>query len=872
MPHGIKGQRKGYRMVSTGDRGLDKVISGLQLGDNVVWQIGSVNDYREVVGPFVRKALEEKKRIVYIRFAGHKPLLENSKAVMVYQLDASLGFESFSAEVNAIIRKEGQGVFYVFDCLSDLLFAWSNDLMIGNFFKITCPYLFELNTIAYFSILRNRHSFKTIARIRDTTQILVDVYQHKNHRYFHPLKVWNRYSPTMFLPHIKKGGRYIPIASSVDTARLFSGVFMKGSRSTRQNLDYWDRLFLRAEELGRKGVSTTVMAHLVDQIARLIISRDEKILQLAKNNLTLEDFLAIKSRMIGTGFIGGKSVGMLIARAILNREKSLQTDKFFEPHDSFYIGSDVFYSYIVENGWWKELMGQRTTNGYFKLARELREKLLNGIFPEEIKEQFQRIIDYFGQSPIIVRSSSLLEDSYGNSFAGKYESVFLVNQGTPEERYARFVEAVHRVYASTMSEDALAYRLKRGLDKNDEQMALLVQRVSGAFHKEYFFPDLAGVGISFNTFVWKKTLDPEAGMLRLVLGLGTRAVNRVEGDYPRIAALDEPLLKAHAGSKDAQRFSQHDVDVLNVKDNALETVSLNQLLEKKIELNLDLIATRDEEATEALRAMGREREAWIITFDHLLSRKGFCRTMRKLLQTLQKAYGYPVDIEFTVNFKKRGGFQLNLLQCRPMLTKGLGSRVSVPQGVSKNRIVFQSSGNFMGGNISMGIDRIIYVDPKAYCAIESQSGRYDIARSIGAINRQITGREKLTTMLLGPGRWGTSTPSLGVPVSFSEISNIAVLGELAFSGNNVMPELSYGTHFFQDLVETGIFYLALFPDSPGVFINREILGAGSKIFSKDFPQYRKYEHVLKILDFRGQGLKIVADIMTQKLMCYLCRL
>jgi pyruvate,water dikinase len=186
-------------MISTGISGLDKVITGLQLGDNVVWQIDSIGDYTEFVDPFVKKALEEKRRLVYIRFASHKPLLKKEKGITVYELNAAEGFESFSAQINSIARKEGEGVFYVFDCLSDLLSAWSNDLMIGNFFKITCPFLFELNTIAYFSLLRNRHSFKTVARIRDTTQLLVDVYNYNDKCYIHPLKVWNRYSPTMFL-------------------------------------------------------------------------------------------------------------------------------------------------------------------------------------------------------------------------------------------------------------------------------------------------------------------------------------------------------------------------------------------------------------------------------------------------------------------------------------------------------------------------------------------------------------------------------------------------------------------------------------------------------------------------------------------------
>jgi hypothetical protein len=741
--------------------------------------------------------------------------------------------------------------------------------MIGNFFKITCPYLFELNTIAYFALLRNRHSFKTVARIRDTTQILIDVYHHDGNCYIHPLKVWNRYSNTMFLPHARKADRFTAIANSVDTAKLLSHISKKAAKSTKRKLDYWDRLFMTAEDLAwQKGSPQEKTSQMIDQLSRMVIARDEKMLRLARTCLTLEDFLNIKSRMIGTGFIGGKSVGMLLARNILTRERSLNTESFFEPHDSFYVGSDVFYTYIVENGWWKARMEQRTKEGYFEVARSLKDKLLTGVFPEEIKEQFQQMIEYFGQSPIIVRSSSLLEDSYGNAFAGKYESIFLVNQGSPDERYAKFLEAVKKIYASTMNEDALAYRLQRGLDQMDEQMALLVQRVSGAYHQDYFFPDAAGVGISYNAFVWKNTMDPKAGMLRLVVGLGTRAVNRVEGDYPRIVALDDPLLKAHAGIKDAQRYSQHDIDLLNIKENSMQTVSLRELLLKKVDIELPLVAIRDHQATEKLREMGSDEESWIVNFDELVSKTDFCGKMQRILKTLEGAYGYPIDIEFTINFRKGGSFQINLLQCRPMQTKGLGHKVVMPKKVPQDNLLFQCEGNFLGGNISQSIDRIIYVDPKAYCALVSQSEKYDIARLIGVLNRQAISRDDMSVMLLGPGRWGTTTPSLGVPVTFAEINNITVLGEIAFASENVSPEISFGTHFFQDLVETGIFYLALFPDEKNARIDRKFFSSIPKSLKKHVPQYSKYENVVKVIDVKARGLKIAADIVSQKAVCY----
>ncbi len=850
-------------MESTGLRGLDKVINGLRLGDNVVWQIDQIEDYLDFVRPFVKQALADRQEIIYIRFAAHPAIFEGVKGIQTYRLDALLGFEAFSTQLNNIITKHGGGVFYVFDCLSDLLPAWANDLMIGNFFKITCPYLYELNTIAYFSILRNKHSFKTIARIRETTQLLLDVYHYEGNYYVHPLKVWNRYSPTMFLPHIRKKESFVPIANSGDTAKLFSEVFKKSPKSARRNLDYWDRMFIKAEDMAQKTGQEKEKLQMVEQLARVMFTREDKMLDLIKDNFTLEDLVSIKPRMIGTGFVGGKSVGMLLSRNILSHKKTDPLSNYFEPHDSFYVGSDVFYTYIVENGWWKLRMEQKTKDGYFQVAQQLREKMLAGLFPEEIKEQFQQMIEYFGQSPIIVRSSSLLEDSFGNVFAGKYESIFLVNQGTPEQRYAKFQDAVRRIYASAMNKDALNYRLQRGLDQSDEQMALLVQRVSGAYHKQYFFPDLAGVGISYNTFVWKPDLDPKAGMLRLVMGLGTRAVNRVEGDYPRIAALDEPLVKPHENMRDTQKYSQHDIDLLNTKDNILQTISLRELLKELPDLNLALIAIKDEEAIRSLRERGQEEDIWILTFDKLFSETKFGEVMQRILKELEGRYGHPVDIEFTVNFKKDGNFRINLLQCRPLQAKGLGRKVEFPEKLDKEKTIFFAKGGFLGGSISQDIHRIILVDPKEYSVL-SETAKYDIARAIGELNHKIEDKNKTRILLLGPGRWGTTTASLGVPVTFSEIDNIAVLGEIAFQSANCVPELSFGTHFFQDLVEAGIFYLSIFPENKGVVYHPKMIFSGVNLFPKLAPNYARYRNVVWVKDLDKQEARLVADISSQK--------
>lgn len=514
-------------------------------------------------------------------------------------------------------------------------------------------------------------------------------------------------------------------------------------------------------------------------------------------------------------------------------------------------------------------MQQKTDEGYFDMAKILKEKMLYGTFPEEIMEHFQQIIEYFGSSPIIIRSSSLLEDSYGNAFAGKYESIFLANQGTPEQRYIQFAEAVKRIYASTMNEDALAYRKQRGLDKLDEQMALLVQRVSGAHHSNYFFPDLAGVGVSYNTYIWNENMNPKAGMLRLVFGLGTRAVNRVEGDYPRMVPLEDPLRRPYAEKDDLRKFSQHNVDLINTKNNILETISFRALVSDGSYKDLDNIAVKDYESMAMMSERGeKDQEYWILTLDKLFDDIAFADSFKKILKSLEDSYDYPVEIEFTVNFTEANKFKINLLQCRPLQTRGLGNKVDIPKYLDKENILFQSYGYFLGGNISQQIRRIIYVNPEQYSNLALRD-KHEIARIVGELNRNIENKEKLPTILMGPGRWGTTTPSLGVPVRFAEINNVGVLAEIAFSAGNLMPELSFGTHFFQDLVEANIFYIALFPEKEKVFFNQKWFSQLKDLYPEISPQSVKYKDIISVYDSGEKVVRIMSDVLSQRVICFM---
>jgi pyruvate,water dikinase len=861
---------------STGLAGLDGVLEGLRLGDNIVLQVDSIDDYVPFVKPYCEQALREGRKLIYFRFAHHEQLLADDSGAEIVRLDPQVGFETFAAEIHREIGAAGRGAYYVFDCLSDLAADWYSDLMLGNFFMVTCPYLYELDTITYFALLRHRHWSETVASIRDTTQLLLDVHRHRGKLYVHPLKVWKRDSPTMYFPHAWAGDEFRAVTESATIADLFASTAQPQVGSAARVIDMWDRVFFQAQDaLARQARGEALFLEtdeLFERLLRMMVTRDAQLLRLAKRYLKLSNLLEIRKRMLGTGLIGGKSVGMILARAIL-RDRDDRWQSLLETHDSFYIGCDVFYTYLVRNDCWRLRQEQRDPDRYLENAAEARERILAGSFPDFIRSQFVEMLEYFGQAPIVVRSSSLLEDAFGNAFAGKYESVFCVNQGTPEERLEAFENAVRRVFASTMGEEALHYRARRDLLRHDEQMALLVQRVSGAMYEDLFFPQAAGVGLSFNPYVWSDEIDPEAGLLRLVFGLGTRAVDSPEGDYTRIVALNAPTRRPEATLHEQREYTQKRVDVLDLRSNQLASQRFDEVAAEKTGLPLEMYAARDERLIRWATETGRSNVfVWTLTFEKLLTETSFVDDMRELLRTLSQAYEHPVDVEFTVNFLEDGVCRINLVQCRPFRIKGGGAVVLPPETIADDDLVVETHAAVIGPVCHCVIDRLIYVVPSVYADMPIQD-RYCIARLVGRLAHLDVGQPSV--MLLGPGRWGTTTPSLGVPVSFAEISPAAVLGEIAEMRADLVPEISLGTHFFNDIVENQTLYLAVFPDREGTVLNRRFLDESPNHLAELLPEEARWEEAVRVIEpaALGGGMKLCvnANALEQRAVCYLTK-
>ena len=832
-----------FDKIKSGLQEMDQILDNIRLGDNVVWQVSDINEFIFFTLPFVNQAKQDGRSITYIRFAQHPPILEDLDGVDVVEFDPDEGFEAFTVAIHEEITRKGRDAFYVFDCLSELQPVWYTDLMMGNFFRVTCPYLFELDTVAYFPILRGRHSYDAIARIRETTQLLLDVYSNEKWIYLHPLKVWERNSETMFMPHgyRRSTGEFQVIDNGVSISRYYQTIQEAREKSQDQNIDSHDRFFNMAKAVWLSGSFTDEME---EQIIDSTMTKDKRLKQLVKRYFSPEDYFLLRDRMIGSGAIGGKACGMLLARKIADTELA-DYRQYSEPHDSFYIGSDVFYTYIVSNGDWRLRIRQRSREGYFEAADALKERLLHGRFPGKIREEFQKVLDYFGQNPFIVRSSSFLEDGFGNAFAGKYESVFCVNHGSEEERLEAFENAVRTVYASTMDISALEYRLRRGLDRKDEQMAILVQRVSGTYYGQYFMPCAAGVGYSHSTYQWYPNMDPNAGMLRLVMGLGTKAVDRTQEDYPRLANLDRPAITVYTNVAQKHRFSQRNIDVLDCRENRYREVKMEQLLDVLPLWYKQVVMEHDYEAESLFREAGQSRDIWFVSCQRLLENKAFTGLMQRILKTLERVYGTPVDIEYAINLDRDGEFVVNLLQCRPLYTGGAEEAVNL-DGLHLSDILFEVQGASMGPSRHRRVDVVVQIDPAKY-NVFPYARKAEVASAVGRINRHYANTGK-NLLLMAPGRVGTSSPELGVPTRFADISCFAEICEVSDSRTGFMPELSYGSHMFQDMVEAEMTYSAIWNDSRTLRYAPELLVNEPDLFPEICPDLAELQGLIVVTE------------------------
>jgi hypothetical protein len=362
--------------------------------------------------------------------------------------------------------------------------------------------------------------------------------------------------------------------------------------------------------------------------------------------------------------------------------------------------------------------------------------------------------------------------------------------------------------------------------------------------------------------------------MRLVWGLGTRAVDRVGNDYPRLVALSHPLLHPESSVKAMRRYSQQFVDLIDLQDNVLKTLPVKEVLSTRYPILRYLAQVDQGDYLVPLRMILPEDKGsnLVLTFDELLRRTPLAERMTRMLKILEKYYGSPVDTEFTIQVldpsSPRPEVQITLLQCRPQ-SHLKESEAHLPSNLREEDIIFSTPRMAPQGRVS-DIRYVVFVSPEGYYALPTPAARASLGRAIGRLNAALKDQ---IFICVGPGRWGTSNPDLGVRIGYADIYNTRALVELAGEGIGPAPEPSFGTHFFQDLVESNIYPLAIYLDDAEAVFNHRFFYAAPNRLAQFLPDESGMECCLRLIDvasFRpNHHIELVMDDEQGRVAAYL---
>lgn len=595
---------------------------------------------------------------------------------------------------------------------------------------------------------------------------------------------------------------------------------------------------------------------------------------IAKKYLTINDFHNLCKKVIFTpnshGKLGGKSAGLILATSILREEAPEIYSKIRIPK-TWYIISDGLMDFIHYNNL-EEVFEQKYKD--IDIIRQeypyIVQLFKNSSFSPDMLKNFSLMLDDFGNKPLVVRSSTLLEDGIGAAFSGKYKSLFLANQGSKKKCLEELTSAIAEVYASIFNTDPIEYRAERGLLDYNEQMGVIIQEVVGKQVGKYYLPAFAGVAFSNNEFRWSPRIRREDGLLRLVPGLGTRAVDRTSDDYPILVSPGLPSLKVNVTFEETIKYSPKRIDVINLETNSFETIEIKDLLREygnEYPMVDKIFSIYKDGHLQKGFNLDYEKE-WnnaIATFENLINSTDFVKVMHNMIAILKKSVNHPVDIEFASD-----GDNIYLLQCRTQSSFEDISPSPIPKDVPKEKIIFTANRYISNGRIPE-ITHIVYVEPDAYSEISDLTTLQDVGRAVGKLNKLLPKRQFI---LMGPGRWGSRGDiKLGVNVTYSDINNTAVLIEIAKKKGNYVPDLSFGTHFFQDLVESSIRYIPLYPDDTGIIFNETFLKSSKNILADLLPEYKHLENIIRVIDVKertnGEILKISLNSELDEALAYL---
>lgn len=611
-------------------------------------------------------------------------------------------------------------------------------------------------------------------------------------------------------------------------------------------------------------------------LIRRFLSEDLNFINIAKQYFDVTDFNELIQRIIfpagSHGKLGGKSAGMILGQQILHKLKEELALPFpLKVPKTWYLTTDCSIEFLHYNNL-EELNELK-----YKELHEIRanypnviQLMKNSRFPPGIVKSLAMALDDFGNTPLIVRSSSLLEDQMGASFSGKYKSLFLANRGSKQKRLEALMDAIAEVYASLYNPDSLQYRAERGLLDFHEEMGIIIQEVVGIRVGPNYLPICAGVAFTNNELRWSPRVKREDGLARIVPGFGTRAVDRLSDDFPFLVSPGQPALRVNHTPEETKHYSPKKIDLINLEKEVFETVTVKDFLQKYGDRipNLHLLVSvyREDLLTHPSRfEIDVEKDDLMITFEGLFSRTPFMKQLEIILKTLTEKMNTPVDLEFAFD-----GENFYLLQCRSQSSAEDNLPYPIPKDIPAGDIIFTANRYISNGKIT-GASYIVYVDPEGYGRLTKLEDLIRVGRAVSKLNSILPKRQFI---LMGPGRWGSrGNIKLGVQVGYADINNTSLLIEIARQKGNYLPELSFGTHFFQDLVESNIRYLPLYPDDSGVVFNEAFLTKNENLLPKLLPEFDDLAEVIRVIDVPqatfGKVLRVLMNADLEEAVGYL---
>lgn len=625
-----------------------------------------------------------------------------------------------------------------------------------------------------------------------------------------------------------------------------------------------------------KKVNESTQRWLFVELIRRFLTDNPKQIEKIRKYVSVDDFCELLGSFVcspqSKGKLGGKATGFFAANQIIKAHiRQYPEFENVRMPKTWFIPSGEMDYFLSENG-----LDELNEHKYRDMTEiriiypKIVQTFKNAKLSSYVINQLNQILDEYDNKPLIVRSSSLLEDHLNFSFSGKYKSLFVSNSGPKAKRLKELTDAILEVYASMYNPDGVQYRKERNLLDSAEQMGIMIQEAIGFRVGPYYFPLYAGVAFSNNELRWSPRIKREDGLVRVVMGLGTRAVDRVGDDYPVLISPGQANLSVNQAPEEIQKYSPQMLDAIDMENSRFVTVSIAQLIKEYgneiPQLDTVLSVFKNDFISDFnVFTADYKKDNFVVSFSGLINKTPGIKRIKLILDLLKENLGYPVDIEFAYD-----GQFFYLLQCRPQIDSYYSDSVAIPNEISPKDTIFTADKYISNGKV-LGIKTIIYVDPEEYEKLETYDDLINVASAVSELNRMLP---RKSFILIGPGRWGSRGDiKLGVRVTYSDICNTAMIIEIANKNSKYQPELSFGTHFFQDLVEAGIKYLPLYPEREGTVFNSRFFSRSQNKLSQSLPAYSYLDKVIKVIsieeEYPSREMNVLLNADLEKAVAYL---